>query len=57
MLVRALLCCSALWLALAAPAAADTFNGRIAFSSVRSDPQGREFDLFSMNADGSGVRG
>ncbi|MBW3607159.1 MAG: hypothetical protein KY463_02180 [Actinobacteria bacterium] len=54
--MRALLCCVALWLAFTAPAAADTFNGRIAFSSVRTDPQGRAFDLFSINADGSGMR-
>ncbi|HEV2060849.1 MAG TPA: hypothetical protein VGR11_15980, partial [Solirubrobacteraceae bacterium] len=54
--MRALLCCVAMWLAFTAPAAGDTFNGRIAFSSVRTDPQGREFDLFSINADGSGMR-
>ena len=36
--------------------AADSFNGRIAFSSVRTDPQAKEFDIFSMNADGSDVR-
>ena len=47
---------AALWLALVAPAAADTFNGRIAFSSVRTDPQAKEFDIFSMNADGSDQR-
>ncbi len=46
-----------MWLTLAAPAlAADAFNGRIAFSSVRTDPQAKEFDIFSMNADGSDVR-
>jgi TolB protein len=51
------LCCVALWLALAAPAgAADAFNGRIAFSSVRTDPQAKEYDIFSMNSDGSDVR-
>ncbi len=44
-------------LCLAAPAgAADVFNGRIAFSSVRTDPQAKEFDIFSMNPDGSDVR-
>lgn len=45
-------------LALAAPAvaSADAFNGRIAFASVRSDPQGESFDVFSMNPDGTGVR-
>jgi TolB protein len=51
------LCCAAIWLAVAAPAAAaDSFNGRIAFSSVRTDPQAKEFDIFSMNSDGSDVR-
>ena len=54
--VRALSACAALWLALVAPAAADTFNGRIAFSSVRTDPAAKEFDIFSMNADGSDQR-
>lgn len=54
--VRALPAGAALWLALVAPAAADTFNGRIAFSSVRTDPQAKEFDIFSMNPDGSDVR-
>ena len=53
---RALPACAALWLALVAPAAADTFNGRIAFSSVRTDPQAKTFDIFSMNPDGSDVR-
>ena len=56
--MRAFLCCAAAWLVLAAPAAAatDSFNGRIAFSSLRTDPQAQEFDIFSMNADGSDVR-
>jgi TolB protein len=54
--VRAPLACAAVWLCLAAPAAADVFNGRIAFSSVRSDPRAARFDIFSMNPDGSGVR-
>lgn len=54
---RAWLCCTVSWLALAAPAAAsDAFNGRIAFSSVRTDAQAQEFDVFSMHPDGSGVR-
>ncbi|MDP2711488.1 MAG: hypothetical protein Q8O56_09740 [Solirubrobacteraceae bacterium] len=54
---RAGLACAAAGLCIApAVAAADVFNGRIAFSSVRSDPQARSFDIFSMNADGSGVR-
>ena len=53
---RALLTSAAAWLCLAAPAAADVFNGRIAFSSVRSDPQAKEFDIFSMGANGSDVR-
>lgn len=45
-------------LTLAAPAvaSADAFNGQIAFASVRSDPQGESFDVFSMNPDGTGVR-
>ena len=55
-LPRALPACAALWLTLVAPAAADTFNGRIAFSSVRTDPQAKQFDIFSMNPDGSDVR-
>ena len=54
--MRALLACAAAWLCLAAPASADVFNGRIAFSSVRSDPQAKSFDIFSMNPDGTGVR-
>jgi dipeptidyl aminopeptidase/acylaminoacyl peptidase len=54
--VRALLSCAAAWLCLAAPASADVFNGRIAFSSVRTDPQEKSFDIFSMNPDGTGVR-
>ncbi|MDP1849590.1 MAG: hypothetical protein Q8K79_17525 [Solirubrobacteraceae bacterium] len=53
---RAALACAAVWLTLAAPAAADVFNGRIAFSSVRTDPQAKEFDIFSMSPDGSDVR-
>ncbi|CAN5171352.1 hypothetical protein BH20ACT16_BH20ACT16_06440 [soil metagenome] len=57
-LVRALLLCTAAGLVLAWPAtaSADVFNGRIAFSSLRSDPQGTSFDIFSMNPDGTGVR-
>lgn len=57
--MRALLCCAASWPALAVPASAthvDSFNGRIAFSSVRTDPQAKEFDIFSMNPDGGDVR-
>jgi TolB protein len=52
-----LLLCAAAGLVLGAPAAAsaDVFNGRIAFSSVRSDPQAKEFDIFSMNPDGTDV--
>lgn len=56
----AVLACALAVLAPATPAAAtataDVFNGRIAFSSVRTDPQTAKFDIFSMNADGSGVR-
>jgi TolB protein len=55
-LARGLLGSMALYLALAGPAAADVFNGRIAFSSVRTDPQAKEYDIFSMNPDGSDVR-
>ncbi|MGH2944202.1 MAG: TolB family protein, partial [Solirubrobacteraceae bacterium] len=55
--LTALVSLAALWLWLAAaPAPADVFNGRIAFSSVRSDPKERSFDIFSMNPDGTGVR-
>lgn len=48
-------------LCLAAPAAspAAAFNGRIAFASERAEPPAggeRAFDIFSMNADGTGVR-
>ena len=46
---------AALLLAAPASASADVFNGRIAFSSLRSDPQAKEFDIFSMNPDGTGV--
>ena len=46
--MRALLSCAAAWLCLAVPASADVFNGRIAFSSVRTDPQAKRFDIFSM---------
>ena len=38
-----------------ASASADVFNGRIAFSSLRSDPQAKEFDIFSMSSDGTDV--
>src|SRR4051794_634582 len=40
----------------AAGARADVFNGRIAFSSFRTDPQGRLGDIFTMNADGTDLR-
>jgi Tol biopolymer transport system component len=43
----------------AAPAAgarADVFNGRIAFSSFRTDPAERLGDIFSMNPDGTDQR-
>jgi TolB protein len=55
--VRRLLLGATAALVLAAPAAAsaDVFNGRIAFSSVRGDPQAQEYDIFSMNPDGTGV--
>ena len=36
--------------------AADVFNGRIAFSSFRTDPQGLLGDIFSMNPDGTDLR-
>lgn len=54
----ALTCLSAAALAtLASPAgAAEVFNGRIAFASVRADPQQRDFDLFSVTPDGAGPR-
>ena len=54
--VRAALACAAVWLIGAVPAAADVFNGRIAFSSVRADPQAEEFDIFSMSPDGGDAR-
>jgi len=55
--VRRRLLCVAAALLLGAPAtaSADVFNGRIAFSSLRSDPKAKEFDIFSMNPDGTGV--
>jgi TolB protein len=52
----ALACVAAAVLVCAAPAAADVFNGRIAFSSLRADPAHTKFDIFSMNPDGSGLR-
>jgi TolB protein len=60
-LMAALLSCAVSTPAFGAPAVAvaapaDSFNGRIAFSSVRTDPQAREFDIFSVNPDGSDVR-
>jgi Tol biopolymer transport system component len=39
-----------------AAAASDVFNGRIAFSSFRSDPAGLAGDIFTVNADGSDLR-
>src|SRR3954471_10135064 len=35
---------------------ADSFNGRIAFSSFRADPTFRTGDIFTMNDDGSDLR-
>jgi TolB protein len=46
----------ALSIALPAAAQAAPFNGRIAFASDRAQPGTRKFDIFSMNADGTGVR-
>lgn len=40
----------------AAGAQADVFNGRIAFSSFRTDPLGRTGDIFTMNPDGTDLR-
>src|SRR5438552_1356084 len=40
----------------AASAQADVFNGRIAFSSFRTDPLGRIGDIFTMNPDGTDLR-
>lgn len=49
--------CAGAWLGAAGPAAAaDAFNGRIAFASVRSDPRGESFDIFSMSPGGRDVR-
>jgi len=47
--------------AMASPAAADVFNGRIGFTSFRVDHdpgpgERREGDIFSMHPDGTGVR-
>lgn len=39
-----------------AGAHADVFNGRIAFSSFRTDPLGQVGDIFSMNVDGTDLR-
>jgi Tol biopolymer transport system component len=52
---------AALWLAATAPAAvaADVFNGRIAFASLRADPppgHERSDDIFSINPDGTDTR-
>src|SRR4051812_29030285 len=34
----------------------EPFNGRIAFSSFRTDPAGARGDIFSFNADGTDLR-
>ncbi len=49
---------AAVCLCLAGAPAADAtpFNGRIAFSSFRTDPAGSRGDIFTMNDDGSGLR-
>ncbi len=46
------------WPAAARAAGSDAFNGQIAFTSFRVDPAGqqRSGDIFSMNADGTGLR-
>jgi Tol biopolymer transport system component len=46
---------AALWLAAlpVAGAQADSFNGRITFSSFRTDPAGKVGDIFSINPDGT----
>jgi Tol biopolymer transport system component len=43
-------------LAVPTAAQADVFNGRIAFSSFRTHPEGRIGDIFSINTDGSDLR-
>jgi Tol biopolymer transport system component len=43
-------------LAVPGSAQADVFNGRIAFSSFRSDPSFRTGDIFSINNDGTDLR-
>jgi Tol biopolymer transport system component len=43
-------------LAVPTAAQADVFNGRIAFSSFRTDPAGATGDIFSINHDGSDLR-
>jgi TolB protein len=43
-------------LAVPTAAQADVFNGRIAFSSFRTDPAGATGDIFSINNDGSDLR-
>jgi TolB protein len=45
-----------LFLAVPASASADVFNGRIAFSSFRTDPEFRTGDIFTMNNDGTDLR-
>ena len=56
-LSSAIAAAAAIWLGAAGTAsAADVFNGRIAFASVRSDTQAEIFDIFSMSPDGGDVR-
>jgi Tol biopolymer transport system component len=43
-------------LAVPTAAQADVFNGRIAFSSFRTDPAGATGDIFSINHDGTDLR-
>jgi len=43
-------------LAVPTAAQADVFNGRIAFSSFRTDPAGRVGDIFTINNDGTDLR-
>src|SRR3954463_12983303 len=46
----------ALGLGMGDRASADSFNGRISFSSFRTDASGARGDIFSFNADGSDLR-
>src|SRR4051812_13537073 len=45
-----------LMLGVPASAQADDFNGRISFSSFRTDPLSKTGDIFTMNNDGSDLR-